>query len=507
MNRVCKATCVVAAMLAVAVTGTLGHSQTLQDIERGQPLTFVDGVQAFIYGCPLMMFGVTARTGTTVMNPGDRLGGAPLNQFGKEPKLPDATFTAVVLPSTTTLYASSFLNLKQEPIILRIPNMQGRFFIMQLLDGWTEVSGQSPGSRLMSQPGDYALVGPDYTGAEPTGVQAVIKMPTNLMWIIGRIYTTGPSDVPKVVSNIYPGLKLIPLSQQNNPNYSPPADLPLQPLVDFVTPPLNQVAGMDACAFFNGFEAMLRYNLPIPVQDDTIVKKLQRLGLDTIDPNTQMLTWFDCTSPANVAQLPTLQQAVTVAKNFLDVAPTPLPTKTFWTMATSGVGMYGDNYLLRAEVAQQALGANNPQDAVYGYTQLDGRGRGLDGTKNYKIHFNAPGQDEGIPPITMNGPGNSGFWSLTIYDVKGKLVAPPQGSGINYNAIGGMMVQDHVACFNSDGSLDLYLQPTPPPAGTPFCNWLPTPNTTDRFIAFLRMYWPTQKILSKDWIPPRIMPN
>jgi len=436
MNRVCKATCVVAAMLAVAVTGTLGHSQTLQDIERGQPLTFVDGVQAFIYGYPLMMFGVTARIGTTVMNPGDRLGAAPLNQFGKEPNLPDATFTAVVLPSTTTLYASSFLNLKQEPIILRIPNMQGRFFIMQLLDGWTEVSDQSPGSRLMSQPGDYALVGPDYTGAEPTSVQAVIKMPTNLMWIIGRIYTTGPSDVPNVVSGIYPGLKLIPLSQQNNPNYSPPADLPLQPLVDYFTPPLNQVAGMDACAFFSGFEAMLRYNLPIAGQDDTIVKKLQRLGLDTIDPNTKMLTWFDCTSPANVAQLPTLQQAVTVAKTFLDMAPTPLPTKTFWTMATTGVGMYEDNYLLRAEVAQQALGANNPQDAVYGYTQIDGRGRGLDGTKNYKIHFNPLGQDEGIPPVTMNGPGNSGFWSLTIYDVKGKLVAPPQGSGINYNAIG-----------------------------------------------------------------------
>jgi hypothetical protein len=504
MRRVCEATCAAALTFAAAVTGVMGHTQTLDDLQRGQPLIFADAVQAYIYGYPLMMFGMTTRIGTTVSNPNDRLGGAPLNQFGKEPQLPDATFTAVVLPSTTTLYASSFLNLQQEPMILRIPDMQGRFWLMQMLDGWTEVSTKSPGTRQGSKPGEYALVGPDYTGGPIQGVQDVIRMPTNLMWIIGRIYTTGPKDVPNVVSNIYPGLQLVPLSQRSNTNYQAPANLPLQPLADLITPPVNQVAGMDACAFFGGFEAMLRYNLPIPGQDDPIVEKLHRLGLDTIDPNTNMLTAFDCTSMANAGQLATLQQAVVVARTFLQKAPTPPPTKTFWFMQTSVIGEFKDNYLLRAVVAEQALGANNPQDAVYGYTQKDGRGRNLNGNNNYKIHFGVPGTDGGIPPVTTGSPG--GFWSVTIYDSNGKLVPSPDPN-VNYNAIGGMKVQDHTGCFNSDNSIDLYLQPDPPAGGVAYCNWLPTPKSNDPYIVFLRMYWPTDTILNGGWIPPRIMPN
>jgi hypothetical protein len=501
--RTCKPMYVIAMILALSCAA--GSGQTLEDVLRGQPLIFADTVQAYIYGYPLMMFGVTTRIGTTVSNPGDRLGAAPLNQFGKETRLPDATFTAVVLPSTTTLYTSSFLNLQQEPMILRIPNMQGRFWIMQMLDGWTEVSEKSPGTRQGSQPGDYALVGPDYKGDPIPGVQDVIKMPTNLMWIIGRIYTTGPNDVPNVVNDIYPKLKLIPLSQRHNPKYEPPSDLPLQPLADLITPPTNQVAGMDACAFFGGFEAMLRYNLPIPMQDDTIVQKLQRLGLDTIDPKTNMLTAFDCTSMANADQITTMQLAVAAARAFLQRAPTPPPTKTFWFMQTQTIGEYKDQYLLRAVVAEQALGANNTKDAVYGYTRKDGRGRDLNGNNNYVIHFGPPdAPNSGIPPVTQGNPG--GFWSVTIYDGEGKLVPSPDPS-VTYNAIGGMMVQDHSGCFNADKSIDLYLQPEPPAGAVPFCNWLPTPKSNEPYIVFLRMYWPTDKILNGGWIPPRIMPN
>jgi hypothetical protein len=421
--------------------------------------------------------------------------------FGKESRLPDYTFTAVVLPSTTTLYASAFLNLQAEPIVLHIPNMEGRFFIMQMLDAWTEVSLQSPGPRQSSKPGDYLLVGPDYTGTPPSGFQAVIKIPTNSMWIIGRIYTTGTdADVEDIKNNIYPSLTLRPLSYwQKNIPYVLPDPLPLEPMVDFITPPLNQVAGMDACAFFGGMGAMMQYNYPIPVQDDAIVQTLKSLGF-TQPKDSPAFNPYDCTTDA--PNLRAMQLGVAAARNFLMRAPTPLPTKTFWTMATTGVGEYQGNYLLRAEVAQQALGANNPQDAVYGYTQLDGRGNKLDGTQKYVIHFGPPGTNQGIPPIH-----DGGFWSLTIYNHDGTLVANQDAinKGITYNAIGGMMVQGHSACFNSDNSLDLYLQPTAPAGGIPLCNWLPLPGTTPSFIAFLRMYWPTDTILNKDWIPPRIM--
>jgi hypothetical protein len=473
--------------------------QTLEDLKGTEPGTFANGVDAYIYGYPMLMFGVTGRTATTTPNDHTRLGAAPLNVFGKEPELPDYTFQAVVLPSTTTLYASSFLNLQAEPVILHIPDMQGRFFIMQMLDAWTEVSPQSPSPRLNSQPGDYALVGPDFTGTLPSGFEAVIRIPTNSMWIIGRIYTTGTdADVDDVKTNIYPGLTLTPLSLwEQHIGYQLPDPLPLEPMVDFLTPPLSQVAAMNACAFYGAMSAMMQYNYPISVQDDAIVEKLTAIGFEKQEDSPAYKP-YNCT-PDN-SQLPTLQLAVAAARELLSKAPTPLPTKTFWTMATSGVGQYGNNYLLRAQVAQRALGANNPQDAVYGYTQKDGRNRWLDGTQNYQIHFAPPGNNEGIPPV-------NGFWSITIYDKAGKLVKNQDAIDHNvlYNAIGGKMVQGHSACFNSDGSLDLYLQPTAPSGGTPFCNWLPTTGNNEPFIVFLRMYWPSDVILNGNWIPPRIV--
>src|ERR1700733_4804033 len=133
MNRVCTAVCAFALTFAAAVTGVPGRAQTLDEIQRDVPPSLVDGVVSYIYGYPLMMFGVTGRTGTTVPDAMTKLGAAPLNQFGKEMVLPDATFTAVVLPSTSTLYASSFLNLCAEPTILHLPNFGTRFFIMQIL--------------------------------------------------------------------------------------------------------------------------------------------------------------------------------------------------------------------------------------------------------------------------------------------------------------------------------------------------------------------------------------
>jgi hypothetical protein len=503
MKRVWKTACWVALMLVLGVPGMRGQNQTLQELEQNASPTFKNAFDTYIYGYPLLMFGVTGRTATTIANPGDRLGGAPLNQFGKEPNLPNYTFTSVVLPSTSTLYASSFLNLQAGPIVLHIPSSGGRFFIMQMLDAWTNVSAQSPSSRQKSKPGDYLLVGPDYTGQIPSGFQDVIKMATNSMWIIGRIYTIGTDkDIDDIKANFYKDLTLIPLTNWiSGTPFIAPADLPLDPIVDFITPPLNQVAGMDACAFFGAMGAMMQYNYPIPVQDDAILPELAAVGFVKQDMSRAYKP-YDCTMDAN--NLATLQVGVAAARKFLSFAPTPLPTKTFWTMATTGIGMYGNNYLLRAEVAQSALGANNPADAVYGYTQKDGRGRNLNGTKSYHIHFGPPTDtSQGIPPIV---PG--GFWSLTIYDHLGKLVKNDDAiaKNINYNAIGGMMVQGHSACLNGDGSLDLYLQPTAPAGGIALCNWLPTPDTTDAYIAFLRMYWPSEEILSKEWIPPRIMP-
>lgn len=485
----------VAMSLALTLTALPVPAQSVSDLPPDLNVppgvsAFVDGVVAYIYGYPLLMLGITERLGTSVPNIDVKLGAAPLNQFGKEKGLPDYTFTAVVLPSTSTLYASSFLNLKVEPVILHIPNMESRFFILQMLDAWTNVSDESPGSRLGSAPGDYALVGPDFTGDLPPTIQHVIHMPTNTMWIIGRIYTDGTQqDIDTVIQFIYPGLTLKPLSHYTDNPYDAPTNVPVEPTIEVVTPPLQQVAAMDACAFYSTLAASMKYNPPF-LRDVLVVKRLANIG---IIPGES----FDCTTLGQ-KKLAELQLAVAYARNFLNQSNSTPVTNTNWTFLTTDVGTYGVHYLIRAEVARSALGANNPQDAVYGYTKIDGTTakNPLNGSNRYKIHFNADGE-QSVPPV-------SGFWSLTIYDINGKLVQNP----VPWNAVGMPAVNGHsAACLNPDKSLDLYLQPDAPPAGSiQYCNWLPTP-PGQNYIAFLRLYWPAQSVLNNGWIPPAIEPN
>jgi hypothetical protein len=105
-------------VLALLMPGPRGLAQTPEQPDRATNRsalknfsTLRNGVYAYIYGYPLLMFGTTERVATSVPFAGFQLGAAPLNQFGKEEALPNSSFTSVVLPSTTTLYASAFLNL------------------------------------------------------------------------------------------------------------------------------------------------------------------------------------------------------------------------------------------------------------------------------------------------------------------------------------------------------------------------------------------------------------
>ena len=509
MKKLLSAACRLALASAIAVSGVKGNSQSIEDIQRLFPGVVADGVLAYIYGYPLMMFGVTGRTATTVANGTTKLGGAPLNQFGKESTLPNYKFTAVVLPSTSTLYASSFLNLCNEPVIMHLPNMNGRFFIMQMLDGWTEVSKVSPGSNKGDgDGGDYALVGPSCDGHPipliPGSVRKTITIPTSSMWIIGRVYTDGtPNDLDYVTGPLFNQFTLTPLSKYVAGQPANLDDQPVQPYADTTTPPVNQVAAMDACAFFQNLAGMMNFNLPIPMQDDPILPALLRLGLVAKDQNGAIVgTNFDCTQ-LRQDKLASLQKAVTLAQKLLTSVDATQSGPTGWVVSLD-VGSYGRHYFLRAEVAQDALGANLAQDAVYGYTKNDGKGIPLSGKRNYKIHFSPPGNNQGgIPPVV---PG--GFWSVTIYDLQGKLIQSPDLVNANWNAVGMPPVNGHKACPNNDGSLDLYLQASAPgPVGSQqFYNWLPTPSSGG-YIVFLRMYWPGPDITSGAYVPPPIAKN
>ena len=171
---------------------------------------FQIGVEAYVYFYPLVLMDITRRQMTNI-EPGKAAGGGPKNNFSHVRTFPPADFKTVVRPNFDTLYSSCWLDLTDEPLILSAPDTAGRYYLLPILDMWTDVFAV-PGKRTSgTAAGDWAVVPPGWKGDLPDGV-AKIQSPTPYAWIIGRTQTNGPADYD-AVHNIQDGYRITPLSQ------------------------------------------------------------------------------------------------------------------------------------------------------------------------------------------------------------------------------------------------------------------------------------------------------
>src|ERR1700689_3202511 len=175
------------ALLLVALSGPHALAQ-----QAAAPLSADEAsaiaTDAYVYGYPLVTVAMTRRVGTNTAAPVGLH--APMGQFASAREYPTAAFKDVTAPNADTLYSSAFLDLSKEPYILSIPDAHGRYYLFPMLDGWTDVF-QVPGTRTTGTKGQrYAITGPGWRGTLPDGVTEY-KSPTNMVWIIGRIYCSG----------------------------------------------------------------------------------------------------------------------------------------------------------------------------------------------------------------------------------------------------------------------------------------------------------------------------
>jgi hypothetical protein len=398
---------------------------------------------------------------------------APVNQFINVREFPDASFKDVVRANVDTLYSSAWLDLSKEPMVLSVPDTNGRYYMMPMLDAWTNIFA-SPGKRTTgTKAGHFAVTGPGWSGELPKGLQE-IKSPTNMVWIIGRTQTNGPKDYA-AVHKIQDGYKLTPLSAFGKPYKAPEGTV--DPNVDMKTPPVVQLQKMDASAFFSRMAAVMKSN-PAPASEAAIVEKLAKIG---IVPGQK----FD---PAKLDPdfAKGLEKSVQVAMEKLDAASkeTGAPVNG-WRVPPMILGNFGSEYGVRAVVALIGLGANEPKDAVYPSAFVDGEGKPLSGANKYVLHF-----DKGEEP-----PVNA-FWSVTMYTPQSFFVANP----LNRYAVSSWMPFKK----NADGSLDIYIQ-SQSPGKDKEANWLPAPE--GEFNLTMRMYWPKETdptILNGSWKPPAV---
>ncbi len=453
------------AMSAMLIVAACGQPETDQlTAERARELS----ERAYIYGYPLVLMHLTQQVSTNVA--ASEGVAAPVNQFAHLRAFPDASFREVVRPNLDTFYSIAWLDLSEGPMVLGAPAAGDRYYMLQMLDGWTNVFA-SPGNRTTgTEPGSWAIVGPGWSGELPDGVSRIDAL-TNMVWIIGRTQVNGTADY-EAVHRFQDQLDLRPLSAWGDASYSPAEGVPVAPGVDKKTPPPDQVAAMDARTFFASLAELMESN-PSAAADAETVAEFRAIGL----------------VPGEGFQLPeepeiaaAIEQGVADARRRVaETASEPGDLRDGWSYMLTGIGTYGTEYLQRAAVALFGLGANVPEDAVYPAAQADSEGAAFSGEHQYVMHFAA----DQLPPVKA-------FWSLTLYDERGYLIENP----IDRYAIGD---RDPLT-FNDDGSLDLVIQREAPKDGE--SNWLPSPEGP--FGLVLRTYWPEQAILDGSWSAPAV---
>ena len=437
------------------------------------------GVDAYLYFYPLVTMDITRKQFTNLAS-GASPGRGPMNMFHNIPAYPPASDRTVVRPNFDTLYSIAYLDLTKEPVIVSVPDTNGRYYLLPMLDMWTDVFA-SPGSRTTGTQAGHFLVTPpgwrpdlrDRFGEEfhlPADTQR-IDAPTPIVWVIGRTKTDGPADY-EAVHKVQAGFKVTLLSEWGKPPKPPEATI--DPNVDMTTPPKIQVDTMPADKFFAYAAEVMKVNPP-HITDEPIVARTKRIGLT---PGKS----FDF-AKVDPAVAKALEGAPAAAQELMAwKSPTLARVVNYWSMNTDTMGVYGNYYLKRAIISQVGLGANVPEDAIYPLNLADETGKPLDGANRYILRF----EKGAAPPVDA-------FWSITLYDPQGFPVANP----LNRFALSSWMPFK----YDAAGSLTLYFQ-TDSPGADKEANWLPAPKGP--FNLTMRLYAPRPEALTGKWGPPPV---
>jgi hypothetical protein len=418
---------------------------------------FATAVAAWIYGVPPLRVRETVER-------------FPANQIVSIAALVRPNVQTVVAPNVDTSYSVGRLELSGGPLVIDVPDTRGRYYVLQLLDVYSNTIGYIGRRTTGTRAGSFVVVPPRYDGPLPAGVRR-IRSPTDTVWLLGRTLVRDEADLATVVP-LLRGFTVTPLASWGAGGRQPSVLLPGFP------DQLPRVPVPSRIAFFDELGALLG-DQPPPRGDSCALRAFRAAG---IAPGRTPSSEADGAVRVALAAAPRAGSRL-LARALRRANAASSRRNNGWLLPGSYVGDYGRNYLGRALVARIALGANTTAETVYPYGLGDSRGRALSGRYRYRVRF-PRGQ---LPPV-------GAFWSLTMYKNDSYLYA---------NAIDRYAVGDRTRGLRrgADGSLTLYLQHRPP-AGPARANWLPSPR--GRFRVIMRLYEPRRPVLTGSWRPPPI---
>jgi hypothetical protein len=432
--------------------------------------------QAFMYGLPLVLVDITKEQNLQK--------GCAINAFKNISEFCDSSDKFVVRPNCDTFYSSAFFDLTGGPLLMTIPVTGIQYYMMPLLDAFTNVIDGSPGTRTgQTQGGQYLLVGSvGIPNGTDTSGYTIIKCPTDMVWAIGRFQVNNPDLTDEeingggYVESLQNQLSITPLSGNkplSDSNYSYSNGTP------------NEiVASMTISDFFNRLNVLLVNNPPTK-EDDIAMTQFATIGVGTGLTFDETIFSSDIQEDMNAIPVQITNQLDGIAATLTD---------TKWSINLNPkMGDYGVHYKLREGVAYNGLGANLVADAAYYGTYCYGSDENnllsCNDGQRYALNLNP------LPP-------QNAFWSLTMYDQDGFFVSNVMNRyGLGHDSEYPLTLVD-----NGDGTQSTTIEIYYDPNSEDNNNWLPAP-ATGNFNVMIRVYWPDPSVIDEknpSWIPPAV---
>lgn len=429
--------------------------------------------EAYIYAYPMLLsygfFYLQTQGGISEA--------VPFNQFVHFRRLGSPTFNNhVPWINVDTLYSTSWLDLRSEPMVLTVPEFEEhRFQNFQVTEHWGHNIANRGTRNVGNASRRYLFVGPGWQGDMPVGIDEVIQTESWVFMLFTRILLEGPDDY-EAVHALQDRYELIPLSRYLGSAVPVPASKIDWPVPS--NPRWFEARSLEFIPYFN----FLMTLMSIHPDERELFERFSHIGIGpglAFDPERLDADLCSAIEQGIEQGHQKILERVSNLGGVVNGWQYPLDLRGDRTILTGSP----DAYLRRAAAANYAIWGPSAEEVVYMVAETDSNHELLDGGRHsYVLHFASP------PPV-------KGFWSFTIYDARTRLLIEHPSERFKLGD------RDKGLVYGDDGSLTLYIQHASPGKDKE-ANWLPAPSQAFQVIG--RLYWPEEQLLQQTYLPPPI---
>ena len=337
--------------------------------------------QAYLYGFPMVEAYKTLYA--QAVEKGGPNYKAAFNAIGNTAQVFTPKDTAIVTPNSDTPYSMMWMDLRAEPLVLTLPEIDPkRFYHVQLIDLFTQNFAYLGKRATGSKGGNFLVAGPGWKGEMPTdlekaGIQKAVRSETEIAYALYRTQLLGPADLDNV-RKIQAQYKVQPLSA-----FLRQAPPPAAPTIDWPKPePRNMTMAMTTTPEIFSYLNFLLAFCPTDPSEKDLMRSFAKIGIVAGKV-------FDLKALA-----PDMRKALQDGiddgvKEFEFFKRTELDTRKVGTPALFGTREHlKNNYLYRYAAAKLGIFGNSAEEAIYHGYFVDGPGAPLDAAaKRYALTF------------------------------------------------------------------------------------------------------------------------